>query len=55
MQAVLSILAKLGMSLLTEAVLKKVLVIGMEAVAKRTENTEDDKLVATVKEAWGVK
>jgi len=52
MQALLAILARMGMALLTEALLKKVAIIGLEAVAKRTENTEDDKLVAAVKEAW---
>lgn len=54
MQAILSILAKLGMSLLTEAVIKRVVVIGAEAVVKRTENPEDDRLVAVIKDAWGL-
>jgi hypothetical protein len=54
LQGVLSVLMSLGMKLLTETVLKKVIVIGMEAVVKRTENPEDDKLVQTIKQAWGV-
>ena len=52
MQAIMSILMSLGMKLLTEAVLKRVILVGMEAVVKRTENKEDDKLYEVVKEAW---
>jgi len=54
MQAVLQILMSLGMKLLAEPILKRVIVLGLEAVVARTENTEDDKLVAIVKEAWEI-
>ena len=53
MQAVIKILISLGMQLLKEAVLKKVIVIGLEKIAKETETDADDKLVKVVKEAWG--
>lgn len=54
MQLIIKILISLGMQLLTEQVLKHVLVSGMEAVVKRTANQEDDKLVKIVKDAWKV-
>ena len=50
----LSILAKLGMSLVTEAVAKKIIVLGLEQVAKKTQYDGDDKLLNIIKDAWQV-
>lgn len=59
MQALLPVLAVLGkiamsllMSLMTEAFLKKALLVGLEKLVKRTESDADDKLLEAAKEAW---
>lgn len=59
MQALLPILGILGkiavsmlMSLMTEAFLKKAVLIGLEKLVKKTENDVDDKLLEAAKDAW---
>lgn len=49
-----SVLLSMLMSLLTEKFMKKALIAGLEALAKKTENEVDDKVVAAAKEAWGM-
>lgn len=39
-------------SLVTEAFLKKALLISLEKLVKRTESDVDDKLLEAAKEAW---
>jgi hypothetical protein len=46
------VLMQLGTSLLTEKVLKKAIIYGLESVAKRTETDVDDKLLQIAKEQW---
>lgn len=54
----LATLGKIGlsmlMSLLTEGVLKKAIVVALEHLSKRTATDEDDKLVQIIKDAWKV-
>lgn len=54
-----AILGKIGISLLTslltESLIKNLLIHGLESVAKKTSNQLDDKLINDVKEALGVK
>ena len=52
MAIVLPVLAKLGLSLLTEKTFKRLMILGLEAWVTRTANTEDDKLLAIMKDAW---
>lgn len=58
LMGMLSALGKIGVSLLsslvTEAFLKKALIIGLEKVVNKTESDVDDKLLAAAKEAWKV-
>jgi hypothetical protein len=49
-----SILAKLGWMLLTEHVVKYVMVYTAELAAKSSQNDFDDKLVEQVKKAWNI-
>lgn len=46
-----SLAQKILFSFLTEAFVKKLLVISLNALSKRTTNTLDDELVKTVTEA----
>jgi hypothetical protein len=46
------VLLQLASSLLTEKVLKKAIIYGLESVAKRTETDIDDKLLQIAKEQW---
>lgn len=50
--------AKVGLSLLTslltEAFIKRMLVAGLEAMVKRTDNDTDDKVLQAAKDAWGL-
>jgi len=46
-----TILKKLLLKLMTEQFLKQVIVLGLERLAKKTDNTIDDEIVAAVKEA----
>lgn len=41
-------------SLVTEAFLKRAIVLALEKAAARTESDIDDKLLAAAKEAWGM-
>lgn len=54
----LAMLGHLGiqllMALLTEDVLKKVIILGLEKLSAATKNDTDDKLLAIAKQAWGV-
>lgn len=56
---ILSTLGAVGLhlltSLVTEAFLKKALIIGLEKLVKKTSNEIDDKLLAAAEEAWGEK
>ena len=51
------LIAKIGMSLIaqlvTEKFIKRILLEGLSAVAKKTENTVDDEIVNFVRDAWG--
>ena len=47
------ILVKMALQLVTEKFVKKVVILAAEAVVKRTQSEEDDKLVSAMKEAWG--
>lgn len=55
MNLVLSVLGKVGMSmmtaLLTEAVLKKLIILLLEKLAEKSDNKVDDEIVRIVKEA----
>ena len=48
----IGIFKSLFFSLLTEAVIKEIILFGLEEASKRSDNTIDDKLVETVKKAW---
>jgi len=52
------LLGKIGtsllMSLLTETFIKKMLVIALEQLVKKTDADWDDKLLKDAKEAWGL-
>lgn len=43
---------KLLMSLVTEAFMKKAIVISLEKLVKRTESDVDDQLLNAAKDAW---
>lgn len=51
---VLRTLTSIGMSLLTEAFVKRALIIGLEKLAQKTKTDTDDKLVQAAKETWGI-
>lgn len=48
-------LLSMGASLLTEAVLKKFILIGLRHVVKKTETSVDDEILATCEQAWAPK
>jgi hypothetical protein len=50
--AVGKVLLSLVTSLLTETVLKKVIILLLEKVSAKTENDLDNQLLAIAKEAW---
>jgi hypothetical protein len=52
--AFLAIFVSLGMQLLGEAFIKKVLLVGLKAWAKSTASEYDDEVVKAFSEAWGV-
>ena len=41
-------------ALMTEAFLKKALVMGLEKLVKKTASDIDDKLLAEAKKSWGM-
>lgn len=45
---------KMLTQLATEKVLKGLIITALEKVVAKTESADDDKLLQTVKEAWGV-
>ena len=45
-------LANLGAALITEAFLKKIIIIALEKLVKKTETDVDDKILQLAKEAW---
>jgi len=47
------ILKKILLGMVTEKVLKKLIVVLLEQLAKKTDNTVDDEVVKIVKEALG--
>lgn len=49
-----AVLLKMAMGLLTEAFIKKAVVIGLEKLVKKTENQEDDRLLSEAKKAWNM-
>lgn len=55
---ILSAIGKVGISLLsslmTEAFLKKALIVGLEKLVKKTESDVDDQLLDAAKKAWNV-
>ncbi len=50
--AVGKVLLSLATSLLTETVLKRVIILLLEKVSAKTENDLDNQLLAIAKEAW---
>lgn len=48
------ILAQMGMALLTEKMIKRAVVIGLEKLVARTPDDSDNKLLAEAKKAWGL-
>lgn len=46
------VLVNLGASLLTEKLLKKLVIFALENVVKRTKTDIDDKLLQMAKEEW---
>jgi hypothetical protein len=50
--AVGKVLLSLATSLLTETVLKRVIILLLERVSAKTENDLDNQLLAIAKEAW---
>lgn len=50
----IQIATSIGMSLLTEAFIKRALVVALEKLAKKTKTDTDDKLVQAAKETWGI-
>lgn len=46
------VLASLGASLLTEAVVKRLIILTLEKVAAKTETDVDNQVLAICKEAW---
>lgn len=50
-----NIIAKIGLTLLTQSVVSHVSVYTLQALAKKSTNTLDDKIVATIAEALSVK
>ena len=53
MDMLIKIAVSLGMKLLTESVIAKVVCASLEEAAKRTTNQLDDQIVEAVKKAWG--
>ncbi len=47
-----SLLVELGMALVTKKLLKKVIILILEKLVKRTESDLDDKVLEAAKEAW---
>lgn len=52
--AIAGVLMTMGAQLMTERFIKRLVVRGLSLVVKRTETDEDDKLLQSAKEAWGV-
>lgn len=50
-----TLLLTMGTQLLTEAFLKKAIVIGLRKVVAKTENDTDNQLLAACEDAWGTK
>lgn len=48
-----TLLVTMGTQLLTEAFLKKAVVIGLRKIVAKTENKTDDELLKQAEEAWG--
>jgi hypothetical protein len=49
------VLVSLLSALLTEAFLKRIIVMVLERVVSRTESDIDNKILEAAKEAWGLK
>ena len=49
-----AVLVKMAAQLVTEAFLKRAIITGLEAAAKKSETPSDDELVRAAKAAWGV-
>lgn len=52
--ALLTALASMGWQLVSERFLKRVVVMALTWVSKKTKTDRDDELLKAVKEAWGV-
>lgn len=48
-----TMLLTMGTQLLTEAFLKRLVVIGLRKLVAKTENETDNQLLAAAEEAWG--
>ena len=46
------VLSRMLIGLLSEAFIKKAMIIGLEHLVKKTETKEDDELLAAAKKAW---
>ena len=54
MTIILNVLKALALSLLTEAVAKKLIILLLDRAAKSTDNTVDDEVIKIVKDALKV-
>lgn len=50
---ILNILKTIALSILSERVIKRLISVGLEYIAKSTDNTLDDDMVKAVKESMG--
>ena len=48
MNLLISILSKLGMKVLSEIIIKKIIMLGLETLVKKTKSDVDDKLLIIV-------
>ena len=48
-------LVSIGSLLLTEGVLKKIIVLGLDRLASKTKSDLDDRLLKIIREAWNIK
>jgi len=53
-QTLLGVGASMFWQLLSEGLVKGLVVRGLESLAKRTKTDQDDKILAEVKKAWGI-
>ena len=54
LRSIMQALISMGMALLTETFLKDLIVLGLEKIVKRTKNTVDDRILNSIRRAWGM-